>query len=225
MVTTISPLQGLALGPIGEQRVCFRGLTWDAYQQIFQALPHRRGARLTYDRGTLEITMPLESHEFSLRLIEVFIRCLVFELGLKLKTMGSTTLNRQDLDRSSEPDCAYYIQNQPKVAGRRVDLATDPPPDLIVEVDITSTDIDKNCLYAALGVPELWRYNGRELSIYRLENGLYQNCDRSPTFPWIEKQCLYDFLAEAEQDEIEAEQNLREFVQQSLHQPDQIQQP
>ena len=106
--------------------------------------------------------MPLEEHEFSGRLIELFVRILVVELGLKIKTMGSTTLDRSDLDRGAEPDSAYYIQNQSRVAGRKVDLATDPPPDLVVEVDITHTDINKPALYAAMGVPEFWRYDGRE---------------------------------------------------------------
>lgn len=199
--------------PVGEKRVTLHGLTWSAYQQILQVLPPSRAARLTYDRGVLEITMPLEEHEFSLRLIELFLRVLVLEMGLKMKTMGSTTIEREDLDRGSEPDCAYYIQNQPKVAGRKVNFASDPPPDLVVEVDITHTDIDKNHFYAAMGVPEFWRYNGQEWHIFQLQNGVYQECDRSPTFPWVEKAYLYQFLAQAQVDEIEAEKVWRRFVQ------------
>ncbi|MGL6137616.1 MAG: Uma2 family endonuclease, partial [Planktothrix sp.] len=122
---------------VGEKRVTLRGLTWQGYQQILHALPESRAAHLTYDHGILEISMPLESHEFALRLIERFIIILILEMGMKIKTMGSTTLNREDLDRGAEPDNAYYIQNQAKVAGRTVNLAEDPPPDLVVEVDIT----------------------------------------------------------------------------------------
>ena len=164
--------------PIGEKRVTLHGLTWQTYQQILQALPPSRATRLTYDRGVLEITMPLEDHEFSLRLIELFIRILVFEMGMKIRTLGSTTIGREDLDRATEPDCADYIDHQPQVAGRRIDSATDPPPDLVVEVISTSTDLDKNRLYAALGVPELWRYNGRQWRIFRWQDGDYQDCDR-----------------------------------------------
>lgn len=200
----------------GEKRVTLRGLTWQAYQQILHALPPSRAARLTYDRGTLEITMPLESHEFALRMIEVFIRILVFEMGMKMKTMGSTVMERAELDRGCEPDCAYYIQNQPQVAGREVDLACDPPPDLVVEIDITHTDIDKNRLYAALGVPEFWRYNGREWRIYQLQEGVYRECDRPPTFPGVEKEDLYHFLARSQQDEMEAEREFRERVGQNI---------
>ncbi|OCQ93009.1 hypothetical protein AMR42_18815 [Limnothrix sp. PR1529] len=212
----IAPLAPTQL--IGEKRVTLRGLTWQTYQQVLHALPFRRSARLTYDHGVLEITMPLEDHEFSIRLIERFIIIMIFEMGLKIKTMGSTRIEREELDRSSEPDCAYYIQNQARVAGRRVDFATDPPPDLVVEVDITHTDIDKNRLYAAMGVPELWRYNGRDWRIFILENGDYQESEFSPIFPWVQKAYLYQFLAEAQQDEIAAEQALRQLVRDHLAQ-------
>jgi Uma2 family endonuclease len=209
MVATAPPIyQSL----VGEKRVTLRGLTWQGYQQILHALPESRAARLTYDHGILEISMPLESHEFALRLIERFIIILVFEMGMKIKTMGSTTLDREDLDRGAEPDNAYYIQNQAKVAGRKVNLAEDPAPDLVVEVDITHTDIDKNRLYAAMGVPEFWSYNGQEWRIYQLQGNTYQERDRSPTFPGVEKEYLYKFLEQAQQDEIEAEKAFREFI-------------
>jgi len=210
MTTMSSPL--VVSPPIGEKRVTFHHLNWSAYQQILQAVGQSRAARLTYDRGILEITMPLESHEFAARLIEVLIRILVIEMGLKIKTMGSTTLERQDLDRSPEPDNAYYIQNQPLVAGRTVDLKTDPPPDLVVEVDITHTDIDKLRLYASMGVPEFWRFNGEVWRIYQLEAGEYREREISPTFPFVPKQKLYEFLALAQQDEVVAEQMLRQWV-------------
>ena len=197
----------------GEKRVTLHHVSWEGYLQILDALPQSRGARLTYDQGTLEITMPSEDHEFSLRLIEVFIRILVFEMGMKIKTMGSTTMNRETLRRGSEPDCAYYIENQPKVAGRTINFAVDPPPDLVVEVDISHTDIDKNRFYSGLGVPEFWRYDGQRLRIYCLVDGNYEEREQSPIFPWVTKTDLYQFLAQAEQDEIEAERTFRAYVQ------------
>jgi len=213
MVSPSASIEPIAPPPaVGEKRVTFHHLNWQSYQQILHALPQSRSARLTYDRGILEITMPLEDHEFAVRLIELFIRTLVVEMGLKIKTMGSTTLERQDLDRSPEPDNAYYIQNQPVVAGRNVNLASDPPPDLVVEIDITHTDIDKLRLYASLGIPEFWRYNGQIWRIYQLQDSQYQEVEISPTFPFVPKQKLYEFLATAQQDEVEAEQQLRTWV-------------
>jgi len=212
----IAPLAPTQL--IGEKRVVLRGLTWLAYQQILGALPQSRTARLIFNCGVLEITMPLEEHENASELLGLFIRVLVGEMGLKLKSLRSTTLDREDLDRGAEPDNAYYIQNQARVAGRSVNLQQDPPPDLVVEVDITHTDIDKNRLYAAMGVPELWRYNGRDWRIFILENGDYQESEFSPIFPWVQKTYLYQFLAEAQQDEIAAEQALRQLVRDHLAQ-------
>ena len=209
MTTTLSLP---SVEPRGENRVIFHDLNWGAYQQILHALPGNRAARLTYDRGTLEITMPSELHEFSGELIALFIRILVIELGLKIKTMGSTTLDREDLNRGAEPDKAFYIQNQPAVAGRRVDLSQDPPPDLVVEVEISHSDIDKLKLYAAMGVPEFWRYNGKILRIYQLQEGLYHEVEQSPTFPQVPKIRLYQFLSEGQEDEIAAEHTLRNWL-------------
>ena len=104
---------------------------------------------------------------------------------------------------------SYYIQNQPRVAGRPINLETDPPPDLVVEVDIKHTDIDKNALYAAMGVPEFWRFNGKAWRIYHLRDGEYVECDRSPIFPSIAKAELYQFLVTCQQDEVAAELDLR----------------
>ena len=210
MKPTIAPVL------VGERRVVFNNITWQGYQQLLSILGEKRNSRVTFDRGILEITMPLEEHEFSGRLIELFVRILVVELGLKIKTMGSTTLDRSDLDRGAEPDNAYYIQNQPLVAGRKVDLATDPPPDLVVEVDITHTDINKPVLYASMGVPEFWRYDGREWRIYQLQGTAYLEVANSPTFPIVSKEKLYEFLAVAQRDEVEAEVNLRAWVRSKI---------
>ena len=197
---------------IGEQRVTLLGITWQGYQDILRALPDNRSSRLTFDNGVLEIAVPLQIHEFSGRLIELFIRILVVELGLKIKTLGSTTLNREDLDRGAEPDNAYYIQNYSKVIGKTIDLAQDPPPDLIVEVDISNTDIDKNRLYASMGVPEFWRFDGNILQILTLHNSDYTEVSHSPTFDLIEKEDLYRFLEQARIDEVDAEIDFRAWV-------------
>jgi Uma2 family endonuclease len=211
-MTTSLELAPLTQAKTGERRVVFYGLNWQRYQQILQALGNHRSARLTYDEGTLEITMPLEDHDYAVRLIELFIRVLVVEMSLKIKTMSSTTLDREDLDRGAEPDGGYYIQNQPLVKGRNVDLRQDPPPDLIVEVDITHSDINKFQLYAKMGVPEFWRYDGQALRVYQLQEGQYCEADLSPTFPTVPKTKLYEFLEQAREDEVEAELALREWV-------------
>jgi Uma2 family endonuclease len=216
MVSVVPIISQPVPRPIGEKRFLFRSLDWPRYQTLRQTLSRERNVRFTYMHGTLEVTMPLEIHEFSARLIEKFIWILVVELGMKVKTMGSTTLDREPLDRSAEPDDAYYIQNQPLVAGRDVDLELDPPPDLVVEVDITHTDINKLQLYAAMGVPEFWRYNGESWRIYGLHDGEYKEVEVSPTFPLVPKVKLYEFLAMARQDEVDAELTFREWLRSVL---------
>ncbi|PZD74771.1 hypothetical protein C1752_00589 [Acaryochloris thomasi RCC1774] len=201
---------------VGEKRLTFRNLDWHEFKQIQTLLTERTRARFTYDNGVLEITMPLEGHERSARLIELFIRVLVVEMGMKIKTMGSTTLDREDLLKSAEPDNEYYIQNYALVADHEVNLEVDPPPDLVVEVDITHTDLNKDTLYASLGVPEFWRFNGREWKVLQLTDGKYVECDRSPTFPAVAKQDLYQFLEAALLDEVAAEIGLRQWVQQQI---------
>jgi Uma2 family endonuclease len=201
---------------LAEQRVVFHNISWQNYQRILAALGQNRSSRLIYDQGTLEITMPLEEHESATRLIELFIRILVEEMGLKIKTMGSTTLNRDDLQRSAEADNCYYIQNQPKVVGKKVDLNQDPPPDLIVEIDITHTDINKLKFYASMGVPEFWHYNGEIWRIYQLQDHQYIELEKSPTFSQIPKEQLYQFLQDCQIDEVQASKKFRAWVQQEI---------
>jgi Uma2 family endonuclease len=213
MMITAAPELKSELQPVGEQRVVLRGLSWDAYLQILNALPQSRGSRLTYDDGVLEITVPLELHEFSRCLIERFIVTLIEVMGLRIKTMGSTTMNYPNLRKGAEPDNAYYIQQQALVKGRNVDFSQDPPPDLVVEVDITHTDIAKNQFYASLGVPEFWRFNGQIWRIYQLQEKVYVEVEISPTFPQVPKERLYTFLEEAKEDEIDAVRSLRSWLQ------------
>jgi Uma2 family endonuclease len=213
MVNTVVQLTEQSPQRLSEQRVVFHHLTWQGYEQILQALPESRSARLTYYCGTLEITMPLEDHEFASRMVELFIRILVEELGMEIKTMGSTTLKYRDLDRSPEPDNAYYIQNQSSVAGRNVIFGQDPPPDLVIEIDITHSDIDKNALYSGIGVPELWRFNGQEIRFYLLQNQQYVEVEVSPTFPAVPKTRLYEFLNQCRTSEVQASKTLRSWIQ------------
>ena len=201
---------------VGEKRVTFQDLEWHAFKQIQKLLSERSQARFTYDRGVLEITMPLERHERFARLIELCVRILVVETGQMVKTMGSTTLDREDLLKSAEPDNGYYIQTFDLVADHEINLAVDPPPDLVVEVDITHSDIKKDLLYAGMGVPEFWRFNGREWRILCLEEGGYVERDRSPTFPVLEKADLYRFLESALLNEVAAEIEFRQWVRDKL---------
>jgi Uma2 family endonuclease len=125
-------------------------------------------------------------------------RRLTEELELPAKSFGATTLNRDDLEHGAEPDSCYYIQHVSHIAGRHVDLATDPPPDLIIEVDISSPSGRRLEIYRQLGVPEVWRYTSGGLQIHQLQEGHYVPCDASPAFPMVSTVAINQFLQQAE---------------------------
>ncbi len=196
---------------LGEKRFLLTNISWEGYLRILEALPQTRAVRLTYDDGTLEFTMPLVKHESFNELIRIFIWTMVELMGLSLICIGSTTINSPVKKKGCEPDCAYYIQNVALVKGRDIDFSQDLPPDLVVEVDITHTDISKNQFYADLGVPEFWRFDGNVLRIYHLRDGEYLDCEASPTFPQVPKERFYQFLKETQEDHIEAVRSLRQW--------------
>jgi Uma2 family endonuclease len=184
----------LGLTAIAEQRLTLHHVSWDTYNQLLTDLGEHRAVRLHYDQGVLELMVPLEAHESPSDLIGVFIRTLAFESGFTIKGLASTTLRRKALLKGAKPDKCYYLQHEPLVRGRTVDLDHDLPPDLVVEVDISHTDIDKNQLYAQVGVPEFWSFDGQNLKIYQLSPTGYQAVPVSPTFPWVPLDLFCQFL-------------------------------
>ena len=171
-----------------EQRVLLKNISWQTFEAMLTEMGEDRAARLAYDEGMLEIMTPLGEHENTHRFRDDLIRVLADELDLNLKKFGSLTLKREDVARGAEPDSCYYIQNEPVVRGRReIDLNTDPPPDLVVEIDITNSSSDKRPIYASLGVPELWRYQGQKLQVFVLSSPalIYIEAQESPTFPLL----------------------------------------
>jgi Uma2 family endonuclease len=165
------------------QRVVLNNISWQTFETLLSEMGETRSTRLAYDNGTLEIMTPLLPHEHNNRLIHNLIVILAEELSLSLKSVGSLTCKRPLRRRGAEPDSGFYIQNEPLVrSNRQIDLATDPPPDLVVEVDYTSSSIDRLSIYADIGVPELWRYDYPVMLIYQLRLGQYVPCHVSPTF-------------------------------------------
>ncbi len=213
MVST-APRKESQVKHLAEQRVLLPNVSWQGYQQILAALGERRAARLTYFNGSLEIMTPLEEHEGSSSRIDQFVNVVTEETDQNLKSLQSTRLNKPELPGGAEPDQCYYIANEAAVRGKTVDLAMDPPPDLVVEVDITNTDIDKNALYAAMGVPEFWRYDGQLLKIYSLRDGEYQESESSLALPEVPKALLYQFLQDCdERGETASKRRLRDRLQ------------
>ncbi len=169
-----------------EQRTVLYNISWETFEALLKETGEDRGSRFAYDCGTLEIMTPLYEHESPKIQFDRFVVALAEELEIEIKSAGSMTLKRKAVNRGIEPDNCYYIQTEPAVRGRQdLDLETEPPPDLAIEIDITSSSVDKLGIYSTLGVPELWRYNGRVLKFYQLVEPEYVECEFSIAFPLV----------------------------------------
>ncbi|MEL6553058.1 MAG: Uma2 family endonuclease [Cyanobacteria bacterium J06621_11] len=161
-------------------RVILSKISWTTYKSLLSDFEQEPAIRLTYDNGTLEIRMPLDPHESYKKIIGRLIEAATEELGLEIRSLGSRTCEREDLTQGLEPDQCYYIQNEPLVRSiRQIDLSTMPPPDLAVEIDITSSSLNRFDIYSKLGVPEIWRFDGKTLTIHRLSQGQYDEINQS----------------------------------------------
>jgi Uma2 family endonuclease len=163
------------------QRVLLRDVTWQELETILEDLGEHRVARIAYDRGILEIMAPLPEHEYDKEIIGDLVKALLEELNTEFISLGSTTFKNQAMAQGIEPDQCFYIKNESKIRGKkRLDLTVDPPPDLAIEVDITSRTHPN--IYEALKVPELWRFNKGKLQINVLQNGHYVESQQSLNF-------------------------------------------
>jgi Uma2 family endonuclease len=201
-----------------ETRDVLQNISWQTFKAMLADMGSERNKRLAYDNGILEIMTPQMPHENSNRLIEGFVLVLCEEFGLEVKSTGSLTMTRDDLEQGAEPDSSYYIQNESLVRNQEnIDLNTDPPPDLVLEVEYSRSKINKLMLYAAMGVPEFWRYNGNVLRIYTLNNGQYSQSDRSPTFAPVLVTEIPRFIQESQKiGQIAATRAFRSWVKQQI---------
>ncbi len=176
---------------VQEQRIVLYNIGWDTYEGLLRDHANTSAPRFTYDRGTLEIMSPLPEHERFNRAIQLLVPIVVEEMGGEVYSLGSTTFNREDLLRGFEPDSCFYLQNAPRMRGKtRVDLHIDPAPDLVVEIDTTHPSLDKLPIYARIGVPEVWRYDGARLEILTLEGDGYAARPSSRALPAVMAEAL-----------------------------------
>ena len=149
-----------------EQRTVLRNISWETYERLLADHLDSSSPRFAYDRGVLEIVVVSERHERPNRLIAQLVEVLAEEMALELDNLGSATFRRKDLQRGFEPDSCFYIQSEERVHGKAsLDLNVDPPPDLAIEVDITSHYLPGFPIHARFGVPEVWRYDGERVLV------------------------------------------------------------
>lgn len=193
MATVISPPETIV-----ENRVVLHDISWETYEHMLEDLADCSAPRLTYDRGELEIMSPTTKHEKVNRTIDKFVSLVAFEFGVEANDLGSTTFRLEGFGRGFEPDSCYYIQNESFIRGKdELDLTVDPPPDLVIEIDITSSSIKKLPIFAQFGVPEVWRYDGHQVEFLKLTRGAYVKSESSSVLPFITAEVLTRFVAES----------------------------
>jgi len=168
------------------ERLVLYGVTWAEYSRILRTFAERPSLRVTYDRGNLELMKPPLEHNSIVRFFSLVILALTLELGLPLKGGGCMTFRRRRCRRGLQPDQCYWIGNESQVRGiHEIDLRRDPPPDLALEV-ISYSTLDRMKIYAALRMPEVWRYKGSALTFYVLgPDGRYATVIQSRALPQV----------------------------------------
>jgi Uma2 family endonuclease len=178
--------------------VSLQNITWQTYQSLKSDLGEHRSVKLTYDRGTLEIKMPSKLHELINRLLERLITTLTEELDLNIVSLGSTTFDQEAKTQGIEPDSCFYIQNADRIHPEDDRPPQDCPPDLVVEVDITSSSRSRFPIYQSMGVPEIWCYKHQDVTIFRLKQDGYQTCEYSEIFPFLSVVVLRQFVQQGQ---------------------------
>lgn len=177
-----------------EQRVILHDVSWEIYEGLMESHTDKSAPRFTYFDGQMEIYMPSQKHEKISRCLELIVTTLAEGLEIDFESLGSTTFKRKDSNKGVEPDGCFYLQSYEEVFGQiSIDVAAQPP-DLVLEVDITSPSLDRFPLYASLGVPEIWRYQDDAVTIHLLTGSEYLSVPQSAAFPVVTAEMLTQFL-------------------------------
>lgn len=176
------------------QHFVLEDASWELYEKLLRDIGNRP-IRVTYDEGRMEIMSPLPEHERPKKLLGRMIEALAFELDMPIASLGSTTFRQREKAKGLEPDECYYFRDERKMRGKkRLDLKKDPPPELVVEIDIASRSVPREPIYAALGVPEIWRYRTGRVECLHLIRGEYHLRKMSLAFPFLEPALLQRFI-------------------------------
>ncbi|MBE7384526.1 MAG: Uma2 family endonuclease [Leptolyngbya sp. SIO1E4] len=182
-------LQQLDIPP--GQSLLLHDVSWSEFEAILEELGEHRSTRIAYDNGLLEIMAPLPEHEYFKQSISIAIEDIAEVLEQDYESYGSTTWRQHVKQAGLEPDNCFYFQNEARIRGKlNFDLSHDPPPDLALEIDITSKSLNRFPIYARLGVPELWCYDNGTLTVYLLQDDHYLPAERSQVFPQLAVQAL-----------------------------------
>jgi Uma2 family endonuclease len=185
-----------------DSSLILQNISWEEYEEVLEIVGEASGLRITYDEGTLQIMTLSTEHESLSDLIQDLVRLLSIRLRIKILSFGSSTIKKQRADKGVEPDGCFYVQNATLIGNKtRLDFSSDPPPDIVVEIDVHHESLSKFDIYAELGVPEIWRYDGKMLTIYHLEGGQYGTTAQSTALPMLSSDTLTQFLKRGQQED------------------------
>lgn len=173
-------------------------VSWDDYENLLADLGEGSHVRVFYDRGRMEIMSPVSMHERPKNVIHDLISALREELNIDIESLGSTTYKEEMKRKGAEPDDSFYIQHADSVIGQTVnlDLAYDPPPDLVIEIDRSNSSLNKFPIYAGLGVSELWRVHDHQVRFWVLTGEDYEESEHSRAFPFLTSGVISRFLGQ-----------------------------
>jgi Uma2 family endonuclease len=177
------------------------GVSWDEYEELLEQVGEAHGLRMSYDNGRLQIMTLSTEHEKYADFIKRLVSHLSFRLRINILFFGSATMRKRKRSKGNEPDACFYVQTADLLGNRiELDFETDPPPDIAVEIDVHHDSRDKLDIYAGLEVPELWRYDGEQLTISVLQEGRYVPLAQSQALPMLTSQILTEFLTRLRQE-------------------------
>jgi Uma2 family endonuclease len=183
-------------GRLAESRVLLTNVSWALYQTIAKTRGGRSLPRLSFLEGTLELMSPSYLHELLAKRFDYFVLGIAWGLGGPCRPAGSTLWERAGLERGKEPDACFYLANAPTIRGlTEIDLEIHPPPDLAIEIELSRPIHDILRIYSGLGVPELWRTDGKVLRFLHLgPDGSYVEREKSRSFPMLGSREAFDWI-------------------------------
>jgi len=185
-----------------EVTLTLHGISWATYEELLAAVGEAPALRVSYNEGVLQATTVAFEHEYFAAFLDRLVGLLSMVLRQKVLFFGRATMKQQKKLKGAEPDACFYVQSAAIIGNKfRLDLSVDPPPDIVVEIDLHHDSLSKLPIYAALGVPEVWRYDGQELTIYQLQTDQYATVQMSRALPVLTSQVLTDFLARSQQED------------------------
>lgn len=204
-----------------EAHVLLHDVSWEFYEAVLDEIGDRRRIFVTFDRGEMELMAPSFKHDDGKWDIARMISVMALELRISIRGTGSATWRRKDIERGVEPDECFYIQNYQRVKRKEeIKLPTDPPPDLILEVDVSRSSLKKQSIYAAMGVPEFWCYDNGRLSFHCLKGQAYEKSNESLAFPGLKAKILERFIKMQDtMDDADAMQAFVQWVRENLKRP------